>query len=401
VWIPRTEAEIKAAIGNGIIRESATFDAKVAPPAKGKNKDLARDICAMTVDGGALLYGIGGSDPTRPDVVSAFDLTGVAERIDQVAQTAIAEPPTIEIHDIPSNEQPGTGYLIVVIPPSPRAPHMVTLDGENRYYGRGATGNRILPEGEVARLYARRERWEVDRDELLDRVIADFPFAYTDAREQIGPMVVVTKPVSTTPDLLRRAAGDVPVEQFVQREIPSTAAANDPFPGQGTSGLEAVYTRTRRGADVFVLASGREPDSSYQARAELHADGTLVYWHSPTVNSNARRGSEPFLMEQSVTRALHQQLAASAFLYERAGYVGAFDIALAVLDIEHASGASLVRAFEPGPVYGAPAYRRHERATTTELRQGLEGICVRLLMPLYDVISVRGYHPYAARDGGR
>lgn len=44
-------------------------------------------------------------------------------------------------------------------------------------------------------------------------------------------MVVVTKPVATTPGLLLRAAAEVPIEQFVQREIPRVAAANDPYPG--------------------------------------------------------------------------------------------------------------------------------------------------------------------------
>src|SRR5688572_265491 len=56
VWLPTSEDEIKAAIENRVVRESSTFDAKAAPPAKGKNKDLARDICAITVDGGVLLY---------------------------------------------------------------------------------------------------------------------------------------------------------------------------------------------------------------------------------------------------------------------------------------------------------------------------------------------------------
>ena len=73
----------------------------------------------------ASFSGLGGDDPTRPDWREPFDLTGAAERIDQVAQTGIAEPPVIEIHYIASDEQPGTGYLSVVIPAAPRAPHMV------------------------------------------------------------------------------------------------------------------------------------------------------------------------------------------------------------------------------------------------------------------------------------
>lgn len=196
---------------------------------------------------------------------------------------------------------------------------MVTLDGDNRYYGRGATGNRILTEGEVARLYERRERWDTDRDALLDRVVDDFPFQFTDPHHRIGPMVALTKPVVATPDLVRRASGDVPVDQFLQREIPSTAASNDPYPGHGTPGLEAIYALARRGADVFLLSNDRDVTSTYQARAELHADGTLIYWHSPTINFSPQNDDEAFVMEQSVTRALHQLLVVTAFVYERAG----------------------------------------------------------------------------------
>src|SRR4051794_18956734 len=73
MWVPSSEDDIKAAIANGILTETATFDAKEALPSRGKNKDLAKDICAMTVDGGLLLYGVGGKDPTRPDTLRPFD----------------------------------------------------------------------------------------------------------------------------------------------------------------------------------------------------------------------------------------------------------------------------------------------------------------------------------------
>ncbi len=130
MWVPSSEAELLAALREGLLRESPTFDAKEALPRPGKNKDLAKDICAMTVDGGVLLYGVGGDDPTRPDKARPVDLAGAAERIDQVAQTSIAESPEIEIRDFPSDEQSGKGYLAVVIPPSPRAPHMLTIAGD-------------------------------------------------------------------------------------------------------------------------------------------------------------------------------------------------------------------------------------------------------------------------------
>jgi hypothetical protein len=74
--------------------------------------------------------------------------------------TSITEVPYIEVKPHALPDDPTKGYIVVVVPASPRAPHQVTVKGEYRFYGRGATGNRLLNEGEIARLYARRERYE-------------------------------------------------------------------------------------------------------------------------------------------------------------------------------------------------------------------------------------------------
>lgn len=399
MWVPRSESELQHAASTGAVRETATFDAKAAMPTRGKNKDLARDICAMTVDGGVLLYGLGGEDPTRPDTLMPLDLSGVAERIDQVAQSAISEPPTIEIHDIESASATGTGYLAVVVPASPRAPHMVTLEGDNRYYGRGATGNRILTEGEVARLYARREQWEIDRGSLLDQRIAAMPFKFEDPPEQIGPMVVVTRPVASSDTLLDRARGELDARHFLQRELSEHARERDPYPDQGTAGLGDALDVTRRGAKTWILQRDRDLTSARQARLELTAAGQLTYWHAPTINSRARRGEDPrlLLMERSVTRAVFQTLVTAAWLYERGGYAGAVDLAVAVLDVEHAEGAALSSSFDNGSLYGASDYRGDARVTTAELRQDPEELTRDLLLGLFDVISPRDYDPFAER----
>lgn len=352
----------------------------------------------MTVDGGVLLYGLGGDDPTRPDTLMPFDLSGVAERIDQVAQAAISEPPTIEIHDIGSTSSPGTGYLVVVIPASPRAPHMVTLEGENRYYGRGATGNRILTEGEVARLYARREQWEIDRGSLLANVIAAIPFKFEEPPKQIGPMVVVARPVASSKELLGRARGDMDADHFLQRNFSERARELDPYPDQGTPGLGDAFDVARRGSTTWILQRDRDLTLPYQARLELTASGQFTYWHAPTINSRARSGDPRLLlMERSVTRAVFQTLATAAWLYEQGGYAGAVDIAVAVLNIEDAEGAALSSGFGNSPPYGAVDYRNDARVTTSELRLNAERLTSDLLAGLFDVISPRNYDPFAER----
>lgn len=394
MWVPTNESELLHAIQQGVVRESRSFDAKAALPRPGKNKDLAKDICAMTVDGGVLLYGLGGDDPTRPDKPCPFDLAGAAERIDLVAQTGIAESPEIVIDDFYSETTPGTGYLTVLIPPSPRAPHMLTLDGDNRYWGRGETGNRILSEPEVARLYERRERWEVNRAALLDAAAAEMPFEFEEPLEQIGPMLVLVRPVITSSGLLARAAErqGAPVDHLISRVIPQLAAEHDAFRDQGNSGLDRAVAVTPRGAGRWFVSAAENLSFPYQALLDIRTTGEMRYWNSPTIHGNSRRGGEQqLLLERSVARAVVQTLAAARGLYELAGYHGALDIGVAILHIEQAYGASFSGgSYFESPAYGAPDYRHHDRFTLQELRD-LPTVTRRLLGPLFSAISTPNF----------
>ena len=70
-----------------------------------------------------------------------------------------------------------------------------------RFYGCGVVGNRRLAEREVAELYARRERWEVDREAHLGAVVADAPVGPGD---DWGYMYAYARPVAFDACALRR-----------------------------------------------------------------------------------------------------------------------------------------------------------------------------------------------------
>jgi hypothetical protein len=384
MWVPSTEAEIEAAISANELRETATFDAKACLPPPGRNKDLAKDICAMTVDGGVLLYGVGGDDPTRPDTLIPFHLAGAAERIDQVAQTGIAEAPSIEIRDIDSERTKSAGYLAVVVPPSPRAPHMLILDGDNRYWGRGATGNRRLSEGEVARLYDRRERWEIDRGEMLQDALDAIPFAAGD----LAAICLFAHPVAGVRDVLGAAAGGGDVTGLVGG-LRDVAQANDPYPDQGDVSISSSPSQVRRrGAAAWMIDAGFPGDDEYAAQLDVSREGLLRYWSKPLAYEDQARF---VVRERSVTRDAGQFMAVAGHLYDRSGYVGPVDVGVAVVGIDQAYGSS---AGMRQQVYGAADYQATERVTMQELRGDHRGVVLRLLEPLYDVISRPGYDPF-------
>jgi len=107
----------------------------------------------MANNGGVIIYGIGEDENGRVSRLTPISLAGQAEKIDAIVRTVIAEPPVIHISAIPTKENSAIGYLIVNIPPSERAPHMVSVKGDHRFYGRTATGNFPLSEKETWRGY--------------------------------------------------------------------------------------------------------------------------------------------------------------------------------------------------------------------------------------------------------
>jgi len=156
MWIPNSASEIEGAATSGALTETAGFDAKEQLPPSHKNVSLAIDVSAMSTGGGVILYGVGEDSNKQPTVLKPIPLAGTRERIDAIVGSSLAEVPYIEVHSYPTDDDPSVGYIVVAIPASPRAPHQVTVKDELRFYGRGATGNRTLLEGEIARLYERR-----------------------------------------------------------------------------------------------------------------------------------------------------------------------------------------------------------------------------------------------------
>jgi hypothetical protein len=174
MWIPKSEEEIVNAVNSDALEESAIFDAKTALPSK--NIEIAKDIAAMSNDGGVIIIGIGEDENKRLKILTPVVISGQPERISSIAHTSIAESPRFHIDTIPTAKDPSKGYIIIVIPPSERAPHMVIVNGDNRYYGRNAKGNFPLSEAEVGRLYERRRHLDVDLKVLLENDIQQSPY---------------------------------------------------------------------------------------------------------------------------------------------------------------------------------------------------------------------------------
>jgi hypothetical protein len=393
MWIPTTEQEILAAIETGDLVETASFDAKSQLPAKGKHIDLAVDVAAMTSDGGSLLYGVGEKD-RRPTVLQPFRLAGARERVDQIVRTSISEPPDIDVREIPTDQDSSLGYLVVAVPPSPRAPHMVTVGKEYRYYGRSATGNVPLTEGEVARLYERRQRWEVDRDAMLDEAIVSAPI---ETYEGHAFLHLVARPVVPDEDLLDRAKGDQHIADFLYG-LYAAAVSEDVFPRSygpdlslskdyerradgwaSSQGLREEWRESRGSKDVLDIEIGLNGSGHlFCGRAAEEYDGRL------------------HIFEDIVAGLTARFLTLLGSLYVAGSYFGPVDVGLAVTGLRGGISHWLSQqiAASPRPYY-KERYRRTGRFSAIKLKDDPCGAARKLVLPLARALTTESYDPFS------
>jgi hypothetical protein len=155
---PRLKAEswddLVIAAAAGVLDENHWVELKeaVPPSSKPANLELAKDLASLSVDGGVLIVGIADAKGAAGDVVGT-DLSGLQTRIAQVASGRVSPPLPVTIDVIAEPAQSDAGVVLVTVPASEGAPHMV--DGS--YWGRDAHGKRVLSDDEVRRLLADRQ----------------------------------------------------------------------------------------------------------------------------------------------------------------------------------------------------------------------------------------------------
>lgn len=134
------------------IEENTRLEFKRHLPESGKNDDLARDIaCMANAEGGMIIFGMEEED-RRAKALAPFRLAGCADRVALIAES-IDEPVHLEQVSAIDDGDPGSGYLVVEIARSNRAPHVV----RGTVWGRTPKGNAPLTRRQIGELYARQE----------------------------------------------------------------------------------------------------------------------------------------------------------------------------------------------------------------------------------------------------
>ncbi len=189
-WRPRNEAELRDALASGLVEENHYLEFKSAVEGgQSANRELARDLAQFAIDGGTLILGVAENEGRLEP--APVELAGLPERIEQIALTAIDPPLYLRTEVIPGGG-PGLGYVVVHVPASPRAPHMV----QHVYMGRGDKTKIRLSDADVTRLHSQLHLRGEAGAQLLDELIARDPVP--EATREQAHFFAVASPVRPT-----------------------------------------------------------------------------------------------------------------------------------------------------------------------------------------------------------
>jgi len=169
-----------ASLVTSAVREGRRIDFKESLPggSDGEKKEFLYDLSSFAnAAGGDIIYGVKESEGSAVEVVllEGVNLDQEILRLESIALHGI-DPriPGLRLRAVPA----GSGFVLVVrIPRSWNAPHMVTASGVSRFYSRNSAGKYQLDVREIKALCilseSAEQRVRAFRSERLARIIAD------------------------------------------------------------------------------------------------------------------------------------------------------------------------------------------------------------------------------------
>jgi hypothetical protein len=276
--LPADEDELRSMLGQGLLDEGHALELKrELPPGTAANKELARDLAQFTPDSGVLIIGVDEGDATTPPSLTPVDLAGLPERIELVAANRVDPPLHVRIQTIPAAGQPGKGYLLVIVPPTPTKIHMV----DGRYWARGEKTRYALSDPEVQRYHQLVLKSQHDAADLLDVEERRDPAADAGLTAH-AHLFGIAQPLGARPDLLERVIGGSGPRgwhEFLHGQVRSGSAGR-PLSPPWSPDLPGTGDPTRRAQGWSLRSAGMT------AGRDVEASGPDPLLHRIDVEKN-------------------------------------------------------------------------------------------------------------------
>ncbi len=379
--VPRSASELIVAIQQGILIEGHNFDAKAELEHGPRgNARLAIDLAAFAVSGGLITIGIAEDSETASRLIPRpIRLAGLRERVSAVGLSRV-DPPlystTLELMDPDAGE--GYGYLLIVVPPSPDAPHMV----DGKYRGRSDTTNYVLGDADVRRVQAQRRGATPNIAEVLDRAVQHDPTP--PSLSQHAHLFVVARPVvATSPVMLQERLGRE-WRSWIRDELvnrPQWGLFSPDLPNNATLLVRRpdgwAATTEYIGLDRTVQETALE---DYLLELEVHEDGGLALFCGRASDSHSGSATR-WTFEDLLAGLTWRVIRAAAAVSAKTDYLGNWDFGVALTNARGIASHALVQRSQwadPFP-YAAGTYISLTQATYAEVSEHRHDVVVRLL----------------------
>lgn len=364
----------------GALGETQWVELKAALPqaAPKPNLELARDLASLSVDGGALLIGVRDPGNAPEHVVGTTDpLEPLKSRVDQVAGSTRIQPPLhVQLTAVVRPDDPTRHVLLVDVPASPAAPHMV----DGHYWGRGATGKRPLTDAEASRLWAGRRGAHDDFEQRVRAAPAELDHLWIRSR-RLGWAQVLAEPAVS--HLGARLTDAMPVG-IQPLQLVGEAVS---FRPQWSPHLGSLnYTLSH--PDGLAAASFTDP-SAVGERWLLHtllADDGRLRVIAPALSPFGAEEARTCISVNHLIELVHQVLQLASHLGRTyLGYAGQWNVGVHLEGLAgQVSAQSLSNSFggwRPTP-FQADSYRRTTTVSTSRLVDQTAAVVETLLRDL-------------------
>ncbi|MEK8141680.1 ATP-binding protein [Streptomyces sp. M10(2022)] len=376
-----------------MFEEGHHLDLKKAPNGKADNKELARDLSSFAIDSGTLIIGVQENKESRTFELAPQPLNGLAEKIEQVARTVPDPPLTILTQEISAAADDGTGYLLVHIPASPVAPHMV----DNRYFGRGDKTKYQMGDAEVVTLHARRRNAETDTLTLLGKEMDEDPLQDVGANSHL---FLVAQPTAGRRDMCLPITGaqdwNMRLHHLIRR-VHENQRLRTALDGKGFSpDLSHAQQGHRRARGVALSSPGLSADRTYAVdsshvgddviEVQLFEDGGIRLYMTRLSDGFPRQAPESdreqVLFDSGAVILTRHMLELMRLVSDDVGYHGNWAVAVGANRLRGRRRFTVESHFPSNHRYSADTYEESTDATLAELHHAPGTVARRLLGPL-------------------
>lgn len=379
-------ADVEAAARDGLLTETHHVELKreLGPSGKGTNRDAAKDMSALAIDGGALLYGVD-EVPDGPPQLYPVPLVGLRERLAQIALTRCDPPLHVTTREIPDPADVTVGVVIVEVPASADAPHMV----DGRYFGRSDTTTYQLGDAEVEWRIRSRAARVVDADQTIDVQVADDPLG---AEQPLGRLYVVADPVAARPDLLEGHLLDRGFQERVA--TPMGPVGSSPHWGYLTRGSETrADGRGWSSYGIFGHRRSGEPDAPAEMLdLEITWAGRVRTWATglnTSVQNAMIGGTVETVDELAARRLVAETLEVVAEISRVSGYGGRWSVTVGLVGIR--GRASFSRRYSTALArFSGDRYVQQRTVAAGQLAQDVAPTTGALMDRLEFALGLRG-----------